>query len=129
MKTAATSIFFAFVVTLTNFSQASPIAGANKPAATYATSLYTAHDGRLILSLEKEVGQTVSVRLSQANGTTLFSQQVTKRQTKTQVRFNVSELPDGTYIVEVSNGTKMTTHQVQLSTPQTTTPSRQVAFN
>jgi len=131
MKTAAKSILiaFAFVLSLTSFSQANPIGNPAKPAATYATSLYTAVDGRLVLSLQKEAGQAVSVRLYQTNGATLFSQQVTKRQTKTQVRFDVSKLPDGSYTVEVSNGANVTTHQVQLQTPQLSTPSRQIAFN
>lgn len=131
MKTAAKYILiaFAFVVSLTNFSQANPIVRPAKPAATYATSLYTAVDGRLVLSLQKEAGQAVSVRLYQTNGATLFSQQVTKRQTKTQVRFDVSQLPDGAYTVEVANGAKVITHQVQLNTPPVNTPSRQIAFN
>jgi hypothetical protein len=127
MKTIANTLLIAFTLftSLATVSQANPIDRPGKPAATYATSFYTAIDGRLVLSLTKAVGQPVSIRLSQAGGVTLFTQQVTKRQTKAQVRFDVSELPDGAYTVEVSNGTQVTTHQVQLDSPQFT--SRQIA--
>jgi hypothetical protein len=128
MKTAATSILtaFAFVISLTSFSQATLPIDPAKPAETYATSFYTAVDGRLVLSLKKDVGPVVSIRLNQADGATLFTQQVTKRQTNTQVRFDMSQLPDGDYTVEVSDGARVTKHQVQLNTPQVA--SRQIAF-
>jgi hypothetical protein len=127
MKTIANTLLIALtlVTSLINVSQARPIDGPGKPVATYATSFYPAIDGRLVLSLTKTVGQPVSIRLNQANGVTLFTQQVTKRQTKAQVRFDVSELPDGAYTVEVSNGTQVITHQVRLDSPQFI--SRQIA--
>ncbi|NEU70050.1 hypothetical protein GK091_24440 [Spirosoma agri] len=127
MKTIFNAILIAFTLltSLTSFSQANPIGRPGKPAATYATSFYTAIDGRLVLSLTKGVSQPVSIRLNQANGITLFTQQVTKRQTSAQVRFDVSDLPDGTYTVEVSDGAQLTTHQVQLNSLQVT--SRPIA--
>ncbi len=135
MKTTLNSLLIAFalVSSLSTLSQANPIIRPGKQAVTYATSLYTATDGRLVLSMEKQAGNYLTVRVNKANGTTLLTQQVAKRQTSAQVRFDLSQLPDGDYTIEVSNGEKVTTHQVSLhsasATPADATASRQIALN
>ncbi len=131
MKTTIKSLLiaFAFVASLSSLSLAKPIVRPGKQAVAYATSFYTAVDGRLVLSLEKQAGNVVSVRLVNTKGATLFTQNVAKRQTSAQLRLDVSQLPDGDYSVEVSNGEKVTTHQVTIATPAVATPTRQIALN
>lgn len=135
MKTATKSLLIAFALltSLSTLSQANSISRPGKQAVTYATSLYTATDGRLVLSLEKQAGNYLTVRINKANGTTLLTQQVAKRQTSAQVRFDLSQLPDGDYTIEVSNGEKVTTHQVSLhttsATPAEATSGRQIALD
>ncbi len=135
MKTTFNALLIAFtlVSSLSTLSQANPITRPGKQAVTYATSLYTATDGRLVLSMEKQAGNYLTVCVNKANGTTLLTQQVAKRQTSAQVRFDLSQLPDGDYTIEVSNGEKTTTHQVSLhsasATPADATTSRQIALN
>jgi len=135
MKTTINSLLIAFalVSSLSTLSQANPINRPGKQAVAYATSLYTANDGRLVLSMEKQAGNYLTVRVNKANGKTLLTQQVAKRQTSAQVRFDLSQLPDGEYTIEVSNGEKVTTHQVSLNTasatPADAMTSRQIALN
>jgi hypothetical protein len=131
MKTLVTSLLVAFtlVSSTVSFSEAKPIVRPVKQAAAYEVAMYTATNGNLRLALDKQKGGRVTVSMKNDKGYTLFTQYVGKRETQSRFMFDISELPDGIYTVEVSNGTETTTQELTINTPKTLTPSRQIALN
>ncbi|MDB5239861.1 MAG: hypothetical protein JWP57_486 [Spirosoma sp.] len=100
-----------------------------KTVALFKTGIYSTAEGKLQIALEKETGGAVDVKLKNKDGKVLFSQHLGKKEKAARLRLNLSELPDGEYQVEVTNGVDVTTHNVQLSTKQPSAPSRLVAIN
>lgn len=132
MKTLIKSLAFAltlgFVTSAATISHANPI---TRPAnvANYKTGVYSSVDGKLNIALDKTVGGSVNIALKDANGNTLYVERLGKKATTARVRLNLDELKDGTYQVEITNGVETTTHNVVLSTPQSSSPARVVTLN
>ncbi|MFD2574386.1 T9SS type A sorting domain-containing protein [Spirosoma soli] len=133
MKTLIKPLLVAFVFVLINFNaaQAETTTPISKPksAVAYQSGIYTTADGKVQIALDKQTGGMVEIRLTNAAGKVLFTQQVGKNQTAARVRLDVSALPDGTYQLEVTNGVDTTHHALTLATPEPSKPSRQVALN
>jgi len=132
MKTLINPLVIAFSLTVATFSAS--FADTNpggRPAtvASYKTGMYTTAEGKLQIALDKEATGMVDIQLVNADGKVLFAQRVAKKETMARLRLTVSDLPDGTYQVRVSNGVDTTTHAVTLSTNQPSAPSRLVAIN
>jgi len=132
MKTIIKSLALAFslgiLTSATSFAETNP-GGRPVAVATYKTGIYTSIDGKLNIALDKETGGAVDVRLKTTSGNVVYSKHIGKKQSTYRARLNMSELPDGVYQVEVTNGVDTTTHTVTLSTQQPTAPSRLVAVN
>lgn len=121
MKTLITPLVIAFVVTVATFSASFANANPGKnPAtvATFQTSMYTTVEGKLQISVEKEATGAVDIQFVNAQGKVLFTQRMTKRETIARLRLTVSDLPDGSYQVRITNNVDVTTHLVTLSTQQ-----------
>lgn len=131
MKTLVNTLLVAFtlVSSAATFSTAKPIVRPAKQAAAYEVGIYTAVDGKLRLALDKQKGGRVTVSMRNGQGNKLFTQYVGKGETKSRFCFDVNELPDGVYTVEISNGVQTTTHELTIATPKAQTPSRQIALN
>ena len=132
MKTLINPLVIAFSLTIATFSAS--FADTNpggRPAtvASYKTGMYTTAEGKLQIALDKEATGAVDIQLVNADGKVLFAQRVAKKEKIARLRLTLSDLPDGAYQVQVSNGVDMTTHSVTLSTNQPSTPSRLVAIN
>lgn len=132
MKTLLKPLLVAFSLGLVTLSasvaDANPI-GRRTAAATYKASVYPTIQGKLQIALDKETGGTVVVQSKDKEGQVLFSQHVGKNETTSRLRLNLSELPDGAYQVEITNGVDTTTHSVKLSTQKPDAPARLVAIN
>lgn len=131
MKTLIKSLAFALslglLTSVASFSEAKPI-GRPTAAAAYKSSIYTTQGDKLTIALDKQTGGAVDIRLKNTDGTLLYSQHVGKNESQYRTRWNLSELPDGVYQVEITNGVETTTHQITISTQQPTTPNRLVAL-
>ena len=135
MKTLIKSLALAFslaVVTsaasFANTTEANPI-GRPSSAASYKSAIYTTVSGKLNIALDKETGGAVDIKLKNVEGAVVYTQHIGKNESKYRTRLNLSELPDGVYQVEITNGVDVTTHSVTLSTQQPNTPARVVALN
>lgn len=132
MKTLIKPLLIAFslgLVTLsTTWAESNPI-GRRATVATYKASIYPTIQGKLQIALNKETGGAVVVQLKDKEGTVLFSQYVGKSETTSRLRLNLSELPDGAYQVEITNGVDTITHNVKLSTQQPNVPARLITMN
>ncbi|GAB3900328.1 hypothetical protein [Spirosoma agri] len=132
MKTLIKSLLIAFTVSLVTISASQAEANPGKntsTVATYKTGIYTTLDGKLQIALDKETNGAVDIKLKSADGELLFVQHLNKKENKARIRLTMSELQDGTYQVEVTNGVDTTTHSVTISTQQASTPGRLVAIN
>jgi hypothetical protein len=135
MKTLIKSLLVTFTLTLVSFTLAQ--AETNKPvvqpkkAAAFQSGIYTTAEGKLQISLDKQTGGTVVVRLKNSAGADLFVQQIGKRQQVARLRLDVSDLPDGAYEVAITNGVETTTQTLTLATqkPSKIISTRFVAFN
>lgn len=128
IKSLAFALTFGFATSVATVSHANPI---TRPAnvASYKTGVYSSVDGKLNIALDKTVGGSVNITLKDANGKTLYVERLGKKATTSRIRLNLDELKDGTYQVEITNGVETTTHNVVLSTPQSSSPTRVVALN
>ncbi|GAB3255663.1 hypothetical protein GCM10027347_16960 [Larkinella harenae] len=132
MKTLINTLFAAF--TLTVFSFTATQAETHKPigrpqkAAAFQSAMYTTVDGKLHISVDKQIGGPVVVALKNSAGSDVFAQQIGKRQPGARLRLDVSNLPDGVYQVVISNGVDSSTQTVTLATHQPSQPTRLVAL-
>ena len=109
-------------------AETNPI-GRPKAVASYKTGIYSTLEGKLNIALDKETTGTVDIRLTSITGKVLFSQRITKNEKASRIRLDMSELPDGAYQVEITNGVESTIHNVTISTKQPSSTSRLVAIN
>ncbi|MVM32988.1 T9SS type A sorting domain-containing protein [Spirosoma sp. HMF4905] len=128
IKSLAVALTLGIVTSAASFAHTNP---GTRPttAAAYKTGIYSTPNGQLNIALDKEKGGAVDVRLKGADGKVLYTQHVGKNERNYRVRLNLSELADGVYQVEVSNGVETTTQTVTISTNQPSAPSRLISIN
>ncbi|AKD57030.1 T9SS type A sorting domain-containing protein [Spirosoma radiotolerans] len=132
MKALINPLVIAFALTLATFSASlanTNPGGRPAPVASYKTGMYTTAEGKLQIAVDKEATGVVDIQLVNAAGKVLFTQRVAKKETIARLRLTLSDLPDGAYQVQMSNGVEVTTYSVTLSTNQPSAPSRLVAIN
>lgn len=126
IKSLALALSFSIVAASTSFGEIKP--GNHPTTVSYQESIYTTKDGKLAIALNKEVGGKVNIQLKNKDGFVLYSHQVSKNESQSRLRLDLSELPDGVYQVEITNGTEAKTHTVTISTPQPQVTSRVVSM-
>ncbi|QHV94389.1 MULTISPECIES: T9SS type A sorting domain-containing protein [Spirosoma] len=126
IKPLLLTLSLGILTSFASFSEAKP--GRPATVASYKSGIYTTLAGKLSIALDKETGGTVDVRLKNSDGSVVYSKHLGKNESKYRTRLNLSELPDGVYQVEITNGVETTTQNVTLATQQPTTPSRVVAI-
>ncbi|GAB3891762.1 hypothetical protein [Spirosoma agri] len=132
MKTLINSLLVAFTVSLVTVSAslAEVNPGSRSTAvATYKTGIYVTAEGKLNVALDKETNGIVDIKLKNDAGKVLFVQHMGKKEKVARISLNISELPDGAYQLEMSNGVETTTQTITLATQQHTVPNRLVAIN
>ncbi len=121
MKTLAHTLLIALSFSaITAFTSMDASAGVPKqpqrPAA-YQVGVYGSIDGsKLNVAVNKQVGGRVDIRLVDAKGNVLFHQGISRNEDKYRGKLVISDLPAGTYQLEVSNGIDTTVRTVQIST-------------
>ncbi|UFH54713.1 T9SS type A sorting domain-containing protein [Spirosoma sp. KNUC1025] len=127
IKSFALALSLGILTAGVSVSEAKPI-GRPTSAVSYKTGIYTSVSGKLHIALDKQTGGAVDIRLKNADGKIMYREHLGKNESKYRTQLDMSELPDGVYQVEITNGVDVTTHSVTLSTEQPTTPNRLVAI-
>ncbi|WP_338874698.1 T9SS type A sorting domain-containing protein [Spirosoma sp. SC4-14] len=128
IKSFALALSFAVLTSVASVN-AKPITKPASATASYKTGIYSSVDGKLNIALDKTTGGAVDIRFKDANGRILFAEHIGKKEKTSRIRLNLDELQDGTYLVEITNGVDITTHDVTISTQQQSAPDRVVALN
>lgn len=126
MKSLIKPLFLAFTVSLITLSSsfATVKPGDRRPgAAAYKTGIYSTAAGKLNIALDKETGGAVDIRLKSIKGVVLFAQHVGKNETSSRIRLDMSQLQDGLYEVEITNGIETATHKLTLATQPVDQPA------
>jgi hypothetical protein len=87
---------------------------------TFRVAVYGAAKPMTIkVVVDKQMPQSMTIRVVDQRGTTLEEQTIGRRQGTFQYRFDLSELADGNYSVEVISGTDKSSYPITLTTPTT----------
>lgn len=118
--TTLKSLMIALALGAATVATASDVNTITKPTspATYRVAMYAsaASPSLLKVNVEKEAGKQVAVNLKDAQGNTLATQMLNKKPGSYQLKFNLSELPDGTYTVETVSGDEASSQTITLKT-------------
>ncbi len=116
MKTLITTLALALsLATVTIAADVNPIVRPTK-VAHYESGIYTTVAGKLHVSVDKQLGGTVAVSLKDGSGNVLFSRDIAKKDTQFRTRFDLSQLTDGTYELELTNGVDVTRQTIVIAT-------------
>ncbi|MVM35922.1 T9SS type A sorting domain-containing protein [Spirosoma sp. HMF4905] len=125
IKSLALALTLGVATSAATFAEINP----GTTAASYQSAIYTTNSGKLSIALDKQKGGAVDVSLKDAEGKVVFTRHLGKNESKYRTRLNLSELADGVYQVEITNGVETTSHKVTIATQQPVTPSRVIALN
>jgi hypothetical protein len=116
-----------FTLTSADLFADSPTTDQNPP---FRSSCYVNKANQIRLAIDKNTVEAVSVVLRRdGEKLALATTYVPKKLSKLVYSFDVNELPDGLYTLELSNGQQITTHQVTINTSTPVQPSRQIALH
>ena len=76
------------------------------------------HSGKIKTFVEKEAGQNLQISFQDDQGNELQRTQMSKKEIKGKVYFDVNNLPNGTYQVKVTQGNKETVQTIHISRPK-----------
>ena len=128
IKSLALALSLGVVVSTASFAEANP-GGRPTAAASYKSGVYTNHAGKMNVAIDKQTGGAVDVRLTNTHGDILYSYHLGKNAKTFRTCLNLSELEDGVYQLEITNGAETTTQTVTVSTQEPSTPNRVVTIN
>lgn len=131
MKTLTKNLVFALTAAMISFSTVSA-GDINRPTApdTYKVGMYvSAKTTTLNVMVEKQAGSTVIIRLKDKNGHLLATHALKSNNERSRSKFNLSELTDGTYQVEITNGQDVTVKEIKLTTQKPVVETRFIAIN
>lgn len=135
MKTLAHSLLTALLLSTATFASdatTKPTTSANPTVTTdsYKVAVVpSATPSKLNVYVERNPGQVMSVSLKSTNGKVIAKQFVSKKQGNFRFKFDLSDLEDGTYSVEVASGKDVTVYPVTLATQPVQAPARQITLN
>ncbi len=135
MKTFAHTLFAALLLSTATFASTVTTTPATSVNPTVTTDSYkvaifpAAAPSKLNVYVERNPGQMMYVSLKGATGKVLGKQVVSKKQGNFHFQFDLSDLQDGTYSVEVLSGKDVTVYPVTLATQQAQASTRQITLN
>lgn len=122
---------FALALALTAVSATATLANPiTRPTTTasFKTGIYSTQTGALRIALDKQKGGLVDISLKSVHGRVLYSQRLTKNEQTYRKLLNLSDLEDGVYQLEITNGVETTTQTITIATQQPNTPSRVISI-
>jgi hypothetical protein len=118
MKTLVTSLVIAATVALSSasFAQNKNTFSVSKEMKDVQFQVNSIMQGKIDVTVLKNKGESLSVKLTDTNGNTLAVKSLDKNDPTSRVRFNMNELPNGIYHVVVTEGAFKETKEVILDT-------------
>ena len=134
MKTFAHSLLTALLLSTATFaSTAATTPTAANPTVTtdsYKVVVFpSAKPSHLNVFVERTPGQMMVVSLKGTDGKVLSKQLINKKQGSFRFQFDLSEVEDGTYSVEVASGNDVTVYPVTLATQPAQVSTRKISLN
>ena len=90
--------------------------------ATYIASAGT----ELRLNIDKQLGGPVYLRLIDSKGKVYFDQTLGPFEATARLSLDITDLPDGDYLLKVSNGLVVEIRQITITAPKPNTPIRSI---
>ncbi len=125
LKNTGITLMLALVTSMAAQAQATtlklaedePIATAQP--STFGTSLYRVQQSMTMrLSLEKNLGEKVSIRLIDQDGKELHRESVGRNIQKYACNFDLSKIADGNYTIEIANSDEVQRKSINLSSAE-----------
>lgn len=110
-KTLASALLLGAITTLSD-------PGTVVKPTSFNASVYVGANNKIKLAVEKNIPGTVSVTLSDKYKQVLYQTMLGKRNMKSALQFDVSQLPDGQYTLELKSDEGSIVKQINLETPQ-----------
>ncbi|MVM39415.1 hypothetical protein GO730_20580 [Spirosoma sp. HMF3257] len=135
MKTFAQSLLTALLLSTATFAATgtpNPTTSTNPTVTTgsYKVAVFpSATPSKLNVFVERAPGQKMVISLRSVDGTLFGSQLVGKKQGNFHFQFDLANLNDGAYRVEVVAGSDVTVYPVTLSTKAAQTAARTITLN
>ncbi|GAA4452279.1 hypothetical protein GCM10023189_15430 [Nibrella saemangeumensis] len=131
MKTIIKTLVLALTLSSVSYvASANPNAGDKKTATSYKAVIFPAANATTLnVIVQKQTGSRVQIVLKNAAGTVLHTEYLTKKEGTFKSKLNLSELVNGTYRVEVTNGADLMVKDFTISDVAPATVSRTIALN
>jgi hypothetical protein len=135
MKTFVQSLVTALLLNTATFASpatTTPTKSAIAPVTTnsYKVAVFpSSKPSRLNVFVERTPGQPMTISLKSTDGKLLGKQLVGKKQGNVRFQFDLSELTDGDYNVEITSGTDATVYPVKLATQPAQQVVRTITLN
>lgn len=130
MKTITKTLTLALTAAILSFSSVSakPADPSTTAPAAYKVGMYVSQKTTTLnVMVEKQAGNKVIIRLKNSEGQLLATQAIKGSEERSWSKFNLSDLTDGTYKVEITNGQDVTVKEITLSTQKPVDASRTIA--
>ena len=131
MKTniITSALFAALLITSTAFAGTEPSDDKiTAKVAAVQVSTYKTVDNNIRVNIEKKASIVASILIRDANGQVVYSQHIGKKTEKLAAKFDVSNLEDGTYQIQVVSKEGTISKEINLKTA-TEQPKRLLAVN
>ena len=121
MKTLVQTLIAALLLGTATFAGTpATMPTASNPVVTtdsYKVAVFpSATPSHLKVYIERNPGQSMSVLLKSTDGALLAKKHIGKNQGNLNLQFDMTDLPDGTYKVEVVSGNDVTTYPITINT-------------
>jgi hypothetical protein len=100
---------------------------APEKALSFDASVYVTTQNKIRMAVEKTAAEPLTLTLRDNNQKVVYTKNINKKDMKMAFQFDVSELSDGTYELEIASKDGSIKKQVDLKTPKPN-PSRQVTM-
>ena len=131
------NLFASLLIALTLSTSSVSFAAANQtsdngqplPAVPAAVTFEQVEKSKLDVVIPNPINSNLNIRLSDAAGKVIATKTLSKKESGTRVRFNLTKLTDGVYYVRVGNGksAQMKKFEIRTEVP-TQTPFQEVTF-
>ncbi|RRB06669.1 hypothetical protein [Larkinella rosea] len=130
MKSLFTSALIALTLTATSASFANENSKSGEKASTFKSVVYPViNSSKIRVNVNKEKGARILVTLKNEAGETLATEHLRKADESSAIRFDLGQLEDGNYQVEVSDGWNKQVKEVKLhTTAPTVATERHIAM-
>ena len=116
MKTLIASLLITLTVSFTSFAQSTGSSLSPVTSGETQFSVVSLNSGKIDVTVLKSDTKKLVVQLVDKNGLVLASQSIKKQVMVTRTRFDLKELPDGVYHVELKEGTTTQIKDIKLNT-------------